>query len=95
MRLMVKFLLFSSCHASRPHDACDSCRQPPSCSQNTRNVRVRKIVAQLELSEITAKAHHCQISRKMRTRSLVDLVRMADACWYAQHATNSAPGAYT
>jgi DNA-binding CsgD family transcriptional regulator len=39
----------------------------------------KQIAAQLEL--VTVKVHRSQISRKMRARPLVDLVRMADACW--------------
>jgi FixJ family two-component response regulator len=38
----------------------------------------KQIAAQLELSEATVKVHRSQIMRKMRARSLVDLVRMAD-----------------
>jgi len=38
----------------------------------------KQIAAQLELSENTVKVHRSQITRKMRARSLVDLVRMAD-----------------
>jgi FixJ family two-component response regulator len=38
----------------------------------------KQIAAQLELSDITVQGHRSQISRKMRARSLVDLVRMAD-----------------
>lgn len=36
------------------------------------------IAAQLKLSEMTVKVHRSQITRKMRSKSLVDLVRMAD-----------------
>jgi FixJ family two-component response regulator len=36
------------------------------------------IAAQLDLSEMTVKVHRSQITRKMRAKSLVDLVRMAD-----------------
>ena len=38
----------------------------------------KQIAAQLELSEMTVKVHRSQIMRKMRAKSLVDLVRMAD-----------------
>jgi FixJ family two-component response regulator len=38
----------------------------------------KQIAAQLELSETTVKVHRSQITRKMRAKSLVDLVRMAD-----------------
>jgi FixJ family two-component response regulator len=38
----------------------------------------KQIAADLELSEMTIKVHRAQIMRKMRARSLVDLVRMAD-----------------
>jgi FixJ family two-component response regulator len=36
------------------------------------------IAAQLKLSELTVKVHRSQITRKMRSNSLVELVRMAD-----------------
>jgi FixJ family two-component response regulator len=38
----------------------------------------KQIAGQLELSEMTVKVHRSQIMRKMRAKSLVDLVRMAD-----------------
>lgn len=38
----------------------------------------KQIAAQLELSEMTVKVHRSQITKKMRSKSLVDLVRMAD-----------------
>jgi len=38
----------------------------------------KQIAFQLELSEMTVKVHRSQIMRKMRAKSLVDLVRMAD-----------------
>jgi DNA-binding CsgD family transcriptional regulator len=38
----------------------------------------KQIAYQLKLSEMTVKAHRSQIMRKMRAKSLVDLVRMAD-----------------
>jgi FixJ family two-component response regulator len=38
----------------------------------------KQIAGQLDLSEMTVKVHRGQIMRKMRARSLVDLVRMAD-----------------
>jgi FixJ family two-component response regulator len=38
----------------------------------------KQIAAKLELSEMTVKVHRGQIMRKMRARSVVDLVRMAD-----------------
>jgi FixJ family two-component response regulator len=41
--------------------------------------RNKQIAAQARLSEMTVKVHRSQIMRKMRAKSLVDLVRMADA----------------
>ena len=41
-------------------------------------LRNKQIAAQAELSEMTVKVHRSQIMRKMRAKSLVDLVRMAD-----------------
>ncbi len=41
--------------------------------------RNKQIAAQAGLSEMTVKVHRSQITRKMRAKSLVDLVRMADA----------------
>ena len=38
----------------------------------------KQIAHQLELSELTVKVHRSQASRKMRAKSLIDLVRMAD-----------------
>ncbi len=38
----------------------------------------KQVAAQLALSEMTVKVHRSQIMRKMRAKSLVDLVRMAD-----------------
>src|SRR5258705_4235167 len=38
----------------------------------------KQVAGQLELSEMTVKIHRSQIMRKMRAKSLVDLVRMAD-----------------
>ncbi len=38
----------------------------------------KQIAAELELSEMTVKVHRSQIMRKMRAKSLVDLVRIAD-----------------
>jgi FixJ family two-component response regulator len=38
----------------------------------------KQIAGQLKLSEMTVKVHRSQIMRKMRAKSLVDLVRMAD-----------------
>jgi FixJ family two-component response regulator len=38
----------------------------------------KQIAHQLELSEMTVKVHRSQVLRKMRAKSLVDLVRMAD-----------------
>jgi FixJ family two-component response regulator len=40
--------------------------------------RNKQIAAQAKLSEMTVKVHRSQIMRKMRAKSLVDLVRMAD-----------------
>jgi FixJ family two-component response regulator len=41
--------------------------------------RNKQIAAQANMSEMTVKVHRSQIMRKMRAKSLVDLVRMADA----------------
>jgi FixJ family two-component response regulator len=41
--------------------------------------RNKQIAAQAQMSEMTVKVHRSQIMRKMRAKSLVDLVRMADA----------------
>jgi FixJ family two-component response regulator len=38
----------------------------------------KEIAAFLELSEMTVKVHRSQVMRKMRAKSLIDLVRMAD-----------------
>ena len=38
----------------------------------------KQIAGQLGLSEMTVKVHRSQVMRKMRAKSLVDLVRMAD-----------------
>ena len=38
----------------------------------------KQIAAQLDLSETTVKVHRGQVTRKMRAKSLIDLVRMAD-----------------
>jgi len=40
--------------------------------------RNKQIAADVGLSEMTVKVHRSQITRKMRAKSLVDLVRMAD-----------------
>jgi len=40
--------------------------------------RNKQIAAHLALSEMTVKVHRSQITRKMRAKSLIDLVRMAD-----------------
>jgi FixJ family two-component response regulator len=42
-------------------------------------LRNKKIAAELGISEITAKVHRVHIMRKMRARSITDLVRIADA----------------
>ena len=42
-------------------------------------LRNKGIAAELGISEITAKVHRVHIMRKMRSRSLADLVRVADA----------------
>jgi FixJ family two-component response regulator len=39
----------------------------------------KQIAAQLNVSEMTVKIHRSQVMRKMRAKSLVDLVRMADS----------------
>jgi len=38
----------------------------------------KQIAYELKLSEMTVKVHRSQIMRKMRAKSLIDLVRMAD-----------------
>jgi RNA polymerase sigma factor (sigma-70 family) len=38
----------------------------------------KQIAAQAKLSEMTVKVHRSQVMRKMRAKSLIDLVRMAD-----------------
>ena len=38
----------------------------------------KQIAAELKLSEVTVKVHRGQVMRKMRARSLPELVRMAD-----------------
>jgi FixJ family two-component response regulator len=38
----------------------------------------KQVAGDLGLSEMTVKVHRSQIMRKMRAKSLVDLVRMAD-----------------
>ena len=38
----------------------------------------KQIAAELKLSEMTVKIHRSQLMRKMRAKSLVELVRMAD-----------------
>jgi len=38
----------------------------------------KQIAHELHLSEMTVKVHRSQVMRKMRARSVVDLVRMAD-----------------
>ena len=42
-------------------------------------LRNKQIAADLGISEITAKVHRLHTMRKMRARSLADLVRIADA----------------
>jgi FixJ family two-component response regulator len=39
----------------------------------------KQIAAELKLSEMTVKIHRSQLMRKMRAKSLVELVRMADS----------------
>jgi FixJ family two-component response regulator len=51
----------------------------------------KKIAAQLGLSEITVKAHRGRVMRKMKFRSLADLVRMADKLRSARPATQGIP----
>jgi len=41
--------------------------------------RNKQIAAQAKMSEMTVKVHRSQIMRKMQAKTLVDLVRMADA----------------
>lgn len=38
----------------------------------------KQIAAELKLSEMTVKVHRSQVTRKMRAKSVIDLVRMAD-----------------
>jgi FixJ family two-component response regulator len=38
----------------------------------------KQIAAQLGLSDITVKIHRAQVMRKMKAKSLADLVRMAE-----------------
>ena len=38
----------------------------------------KQIAADLEVSEITVKVHRGQVMRKMRAKSLAELVRLAD-----------------
>ncbi len=46
----------------------------------------KKIATQLGVSEITVKAHRGRVMRKMKFRSLADLVRMADKLRAAREA---------
>jgi FixJ family two-component response regulator len=41
--------------------------------------RNKQIAAQAQMSEMTVKVHRSQIMRKMRAKSVIDLVRMTDA----------------
>jgi FixJ family two-component response regulator len=41
-------------------------------------IRNKRIASDLGISEITVKVHRVHLMRKMQTRSLADLVRMAD-----------------
>jgi FixJ family two-component response regulator len=45
----------------------------------TTGLRNKRIAADLGISEITVKVHRVHLMRKMRARSLADLVRIADA----------------
>ena len=47
----------------------------------------KQIAAQLKLSEMTVKVHRSQIMRKMRAKSLVELVRMADKLGVSEKKT--------
>jgi len=42
-------------------------------------LRNKRIAAELGINEITVKVHRMHIMRKMRARSLADLLRIADA----------------
>jgi FixJ family two-component response regulator len=48
----------------------------------------KQIAGQLGVSEMTVKVHRSQMMRKMRAKSLVDLVRMADQLGVSTKASN-------
>jgi DNA-binding NarL/FixJ family response regulator len=64
------------------HGSCSS-RCPPRerdvFALITAGLLNKRVAAELGASEITVKVHRTQITRKMRTRSLANLVRIADA----------------
>ncbi len=49
----------------------------------------KQIAAQLKLSEMTVKIHRSQMMRKMRAKSLVELVRMADTLKISSQASQA------
>ncbi|MDB5483574.1 MAG: two component transcriptional regulator, LuxR family [Caulobacteraceae bacterium] len=59
----------------------------------------KQIAGDLDVSEITIKAHRAQVMRKMGARSVAELVRMADklaaGCWASRKADTKASGACT
>jgi FixJ family two-component response regulator len=52
-------------------------RQVMACV--TTGLKNKRIAAELSISEITVKVHRMHVMRKMRARSIADLVRIADA----------------
>ena len=56
-----------------------NCTVKEDAARKVERVMNKRIAAELGVSEITVKVHRTQLTRKMRTRSLADLVRIADA----------------